>query len=165
MPFIKFKEHTVAVSSKACSDKIEIAAFKGGDGPQALVLLHGYPQTRFIYHKIADELVDAGFTVIVPDLRGYGRSSKPKGSESHIEYSKREMASDIVQLAKHFGFSHFGLVAHDRGARVAHRLCLDHPDTVSQLIILDICPTLFMYAQTDREFVSPAVLVRFSRRI
>ena len=157
MPFRHFQEHTVAVKSAVCGD-IQIAVLKGEDkelerpGPP-LVLLHGYPQTRFIYHKVADELVEQGFTVIVPDLRGYGRSSKPKGSESHVEYSKREMASDIVQVAKHFGYEQFGLVAHDRGARVAHRLCLDHPQAVRKLIILDICPTLFMYETTDREFV------------
>jgi haloacetate dehalogenase len=117
--------------------------------------LSRYPQTRYIYHKIADELVEQhGFTVIIPDLRGYGRSSKPRGSKSHAEYSKREMASDIVQLAQHFGYTEFGLIAHDRGGRVAHRLCLDHPQAVRKLIILDICPTLFMYETTDREFVS-----------
>jgi pimeloyl-ACP methyl ester carboxylesterase len=84
---------------------------------------------------------------------GYGKSSKPPGSSTHIEYSKRELANDLVQLMSHFKFEKFNILAHDRGARVAHRLALDHPGSVEKVVLLDIAPTLWMYEQTDMAFV------------
>jgi len=86
-------------------------------------------------------------------MKGYGRSSKPPGSSTHIEYSKRELANDLVQLMSHFEFEKFNILAHDRGARVAHRLALDHPKSVEKVVLLDIAPTLWMYEQTDMAFV------------
>merc|ERR1712093_53070 len=134
MPFEGFQEAMVPVHSEVCGELAIYTKFKKGSGPAAssvpLVLLHGYPQTHYIWHKIANTLVDElGYTCIIPHLRGYGRSSKPRASEdgNHVEYSKREMASDIVQVVKHFGYDTCQIIAHDRGARVAHRLALDHP--------------------------------------
>lgn len=129
---------------------VRIAYRKGGSGPP-LLLLHGYPQTHVIWHKVADQLAER-FTVVAADLRGYGDSSKPEGGDNHIAYSKREMASDQVELMHALGFEHFDIIAHDRGARVSHRLVMDHPAAVRRLILLDIAPTLAMYSQTDETF-------------
>jgi haloacetate dehalogenase len=129
---------------------VRIAYRKGGSGPP-LLLLHGYPQTHVIWHKVADQLADR-FTVVAADLRGYGDSSKPEGGGDHIAYSKREMARDQVELMRALGFDHFDIMAHDRGARVSHRLAMDHPAAVRRLILLDIAPTLAMYSQTDETF-------------
>lgn len=123
---------------------------KGGSGPP-LLLLHGYPQTHVIWHKVADQLAQR-FTVVAADLRGYGDSSKPDGGKDHVAYSKREMARDQVELMRALGFERFDLLAHDRGARVSHRLAMDHPQAVRRLILLDIAPTLAMYSQTDETF-------------
>ncbi|WP_208245522.1 alpha/beta hydrolase (plasmid) [Rhizobium sp. T1470] len=122
----------------------------GGYGPP-LLLLHGHPQTHLTWHKVAPVLAKK-FTVIAPDLRGYGDSSKPDGGPGHINYSKRTMALDQIQVMKALGFGHFSIVGHDRGARVAHRMALDHPDAVDSLALLDIAPTATMYARTDMEF-------------
>jgi haloacetate dehalogenase len=120
-----------------------------------LLLLHGHPETHLMWHRIADDLA-AEFTVVAPDLRGYGASSKPAGEPDHSTYSKREMAKDAVLLMEHFGaergFSGFALCAHDRGARVGHRMLADNPGLVSRAMFLDIAPTLDMYAATDRAF-------------
>lgn len=123
---------------------------KGGSG-QALLLLHGHPQTHAIWHKVAESLAKH-FTVVAADLRGYGDSAKPAGGERHEAYSKRQMALDMLELMKALGFSRFDVLAHDRGARVAHRLAQDHPEAVKHLITLDIAPTLAMYEQTSEEF-------------
>ena len=122
----------------------------GGSGP-AMLLLHGHPQTHVIWHKVADRLARE-FTVIAADLRGYGDSDKPAASARSAAYAKREMASDQLELMRHFGFEEFVVLAHDRGARVAHRLALDCPDSVQRMILLDIAPTLSMYEQTNQEF-------------
>ncbi len=122
----------------------------GGSGP-ALLLLHGHPQTHVIWHKVADDLAKH-FTVVAADLRGYGDSDKPLYSKQSLPYSKRVMAKDQLGLMSSLGFNKFAILAHDRGARVAHRLVLDHPHCVSRLILLDIAPTLAMYQQTDQEF-------------
>lgn len=124
----------------------------GGSGPP-LLLLHGYPQTHSMWHRIAPRLA-ANHTVVCADLRGYGDSGKPESDAKHATYSKRAMARDMVEVMRHFGFEHFRLVGHDRGARVAHRLCRDHPDAVSQVVLLDISPTATMYAHTDRTFAT-----------
>ncbi len=122
----------------------------GGAGPP-LLLLHGHPQTHVMWHKVAGQLTEH-FTVVAADLRGYGDSDKPPASEKNHPYSKREMARDQVGLMSSLGFDRFDILAHDRGARVSHRLAIDHPETVNRMILLDIAPTLSMYEQTTEEF-------------
>lgn len=122
----------------------------GGSGP-GLLLLHGHPQTHVIWHKVAEQLAEH-FTVVAADLRGYGDSSRPPADERHVHYSKREMARDNVELMTALGFTRFSILAHDRGARVAHRLALDHPTAVQRMVLLDIAPTLAMYSQTNEAF-------------
>lgn len=112
----------------------------GGDGPP-LLLLHGYPQTHVIWHKVAP-LLAGGFTVVAPDLRGYGASGKPPSGDNAAAYAKRVMAQDQVEAMAALGFDRFHLAGHDRGGRVAYRLALDHPDRVIRLATLDIVPTL-----------------------
>ncbi|MGC9269286.1 alpha/beta fold hydrolase [Acidiphilium sp.] len=121
-----------------------------GTGP-ALVMLHGMPQTHYIWHKVAPALASR-FTVICPDITGYGESYKPPASADHVAYSKRAMAEDIVALIDHLGIDAISLVGHDRGARVAHRLALDHPGRVRQLALLDIIPTIEHFERTDMRF-------------
>jgi haloacetate dehalogenase len=132
------------------ADGIDIAVTLGGSGPP-LLLLHGHPQTRAIWHRIATPLA-RHFTLVAADLRGYGDSSKPAGAPDHDNYSKRTMARDQVALMKQLGFERFGVLAHDRGARVAHRLAIDHPAAVNRLVLLDIAPTLAMYELTGENF-------------
>jgi len=122
----------------------------GGEGPP-LLLLHGHPQTHVIWHKVAEQLAEK-YTVIASDLRGYGDSDKPDYSAEHTAYSKREMANDQVALMRELGFTQFHILAHDRGARVAHRLAQDHPQAVNAMVLLDIAPTLSMYEQTNEVF-------------
>src|SRR5256885_10767890 len=122
-----------------------------GDSGPPLVLVHGFPQTHAIWHRVARQLADR-FFLVMPDLRGYGDSAKPPGAPDHANYSKRAMASDIVALMRQLGHERFGLVGHDRGGRVAHRLALDRPDSVERLAGIDIVPTLDMYDQTDMRF-------------
>jgi haloacetate dehalogenase len=124
----------------------------GGSGPP-LLLLHGYPQTHAIWHKIAARLAER-FTVVCADLRGYGDSDKPEGDEAHETYSKRAMAQDMVGLMRALGFERFRVAGHDRGGRVAHRLGLDHPHVVEKLAVLDISPTRTMFAQATAAFAS-----------
>lgn len=121
-----------------------------GQGP-ALLLLHGHPQTHVMWHKVAPELAKQ-YTLVMPDLRGYGDSEKPISPESHSLYSNRIMAQDVVELMQLLGLRQFFVMGHDRGARVAHRLALDHSDAVKAMILLDIAPTLAMYRQTDEAF-------------
>jgi haloacetate dehalogenase len=120
-----------------------------GSGDPVL-LLHGYPQTRVMWHRVAPVLAEQ-FTVVCPDLRGYGDSAKPPSDPSHEPYSKRVMARDQVELMRGLGFDRFAVVGHDRGARVARRLALDHPRTVTGLAVLDIVPTKTIYQTLDRE--------------
>lgn len=129
---------------------IEVAGHVGGSG-SPLLLLHGHPQTRAIWHKVAPELMKH-HTLVMTDLRGYGDSSKPQGTPDHSNYSKRVMAQDQVEVMKQLGFDRFDILAHDRGARVAHRLAMDHADSVSRLIMLDIAPTLAMYEKANNVF-------------
>jgi len=124
----------------------------GGTGPP-LLLLHGYPQTHAMWHRIAPDLARE-FTVVCPDLRGYGDSEKPASDASHATYAKRAMAQDMVEVMGAMGFPRFRLAGHDRGARVAHRLCVDHPDAVERVAVLDISPTRTMYAGTDMAFAT-----------
>jgi haloacetate dehalogenase len=119
-------------------------------GP-ALLLLHGHPQTHLMWHKVWPALA-ARFTLVAPDLRGYGDSDKPAGRADHGNYSKRTMAADLVALMTSLGHERFLVAAHDRGARVAHRLAMDHPKRVPALVLMDIAPTLAMYEQTSDAF-------------
>jgi haloacetate dehalogenase len=121
----------------------EINLVTGGSGPP-LLLLHGYPQTHVIWHRIAPGLA-RDFTVVAPDLRGYGDSGKPPGGQDHSGYAKRTMALDQVAMMSALGFERFAMVGHDRGARVGHRLALDHPERLTRLALLDIVPTLDFY--------------------
>jgi len=122
----------------------------GGRG-EPVLLLHGYPQTHAMWHKVAPELARE-YTVVCPDLRGYGDSSKPKGLPGHANYSKRAMALDMAQVMSALGHERFHVVGHDRGARVAHRLARDHGRRVRSLTVLDISPTLKMYRSTNLQF-------------
>jgi len=129
---------------------VQIAACVGGSGAP-LLLLHGHPQTHALWHRIAPVLARHR-TVVAADLRGYGDSSKPAGSPDHMNYSKRVMGLDQVNLMRKLGYERFAVLAHDRGARVAHRLALDHPHAVERLVLLDIAPTLAMYEQPSDKF-------------
>ena len=122
----------------------------GGAGPP-LLLLHGYPETHMMWGKIADELA-RDFTVVAPDLRGYGESSKPVTTEDHEPYSKRAMARDVVALMAGLGFESFNVAGHDRGGRVAYRLALDRPEGVRKVSVLDIIPTADVWRLADRRF-------------
>jgi haloacetate dehalogenase len=124
----------------------------GGQGP-ALLLLHGHPQTQAMWHRVAPVLAEA-FSVVLIDLRGYGDSSKPAGGADHADYAKRAMAADAAGVMTRLGHARFGVLAHDRGARVAHRLALDHAERVERLVLLDIAPTLAMYEQTTMAFAT-----------
>jgi len=116
-----------------------------------LLLLHGFPQTHAMWHKVAERLARS-FTLVMPDLRGYGDSDKPDGPADHSAYSKRTMAFDVLTLMRDLAFEQFFVCGHDRGGRVAHRLALDHPQTVRKLALLDISPTATMYERTTMEF-------------
>lgn len=129
---------------------VELHAWVGGQGP-ALLLVHGHPQTSVIWHRVVPVLAQH-FTLVVPDLRGYGDSSKPRGDADHANYSKRRMARDLLALMQQLGHARFSVLAHDRGARVSYRLAMDHADAVQRLVLLDIAPTLAMYEQTSEDF-------------
>jgi haloacetate dehalogenase len=129
---------------------VRIHALTGGQGTP-LLLLHGHPQTHAIWHKVAPALAER-FSLVLCDLRGYGDSSKPAGEADHANYSKRVMARDMRRVMSALGHERFAVMAHDRGARVAHRLAADHGEAVSRLVLLDIAPTLAMYEQTSEAF-------------
>jgi len=121
----------------------------GGHGPP-LLLLHGYPQTSAMWHRVAPGLAER-FTVVAADLRGYGASAKPPSDPEHLAYSKRVMAQDMVQVMAGLGFGSFAVAGHDRGGRVAYRMALDQPAVVTRLAVLDIVPTFVMWQRMDRE--------------
>ena len=143
-----FKESIVTVPS--VDGPIEIACQTAGSGP-ALLLLHGFPQTKAIWRHVAPELAKR-FSVVVTDLRGYGASSKPVGAPDHSTYSKRSMAADQHAVMQALGHKKFSVLGHDRGGRVSHRLAMDFPESVERLMVLDISPTLTMYENTTMEF-------------
>ena len=126
----------------------EISLVTGGRGAP-LLLIHGYPQNHVIWHKVAPRLSER-FTLVIPDLRGYGASSKPTTDDKHLTYSKRAMALDMVEVMKALGFDRFNVAGHDRGGRVTYRLALDHPGSVIRLATLDIIPTLEQFERVDR---------------
>ena len=142
MAFEGFEARRVATA------ECEIALAIGGSGPP-LLLLHGYPQTHFMWHKVAARLAEH-FTVVASDLRGYGDSGHPGDGEGHTGYSKRATAHDQVRMMEALGFARFRLAGHDRGGRVAHRLALDHPAAVERLCVLDIVPTRTVFRATDQ---------------
>ncbi|KAI5458817.1 Alpha/Beta hydrolase protein [Mariannaea sp. PMI_226] len=131
---------------------VTIKGLRSGDANSSrppLLLLHGFPQTMHIWHRVAPELVER-YTVILMDLRGYGSSSKPKDV---VAYAKSAMARDCIKVMDTLGFTDsFYVCAHDRGARVTHKLCVDYPERVTKAILLDICPTLAMYTKTNFDF-------------
>ncbi|WP_119355237.1 alpha/beta fold hydrolase [Azohydromonas sediminis] len=131
---------------------VRLFARTGGraDAPP-LVLLHGFPQTHAMWHRVARRLAPH-FRLVLPDLRGYGDSAKLPGGADHAAYSKRALAADVVALMRSLGHARFDVAGHDRGGRVAHRLALDHPQAVARLAVIDIAPTLDMYAATDMAF-------------
>ena len=131
---------------------VEIAYDIAGSGPP-LLLLHGYPQHRGMWRHIAPGLSER-YTVVAADLRGYGQSGTPPGDPTHERYSKRRMAGDQVALMRSLGFARFAVCGHDRGGRVAHRMCLDHPETVAAAVVIDIVPTLHLFETTDMAFAS-----------
>ena len=131
-------------------DGMAVRFRRAGSGPP-LLLLHGNPQTHVMWHRVAPELARR-FTVIAPDIRGYGVSGKPPASADHAAYSKRAMALDAVGLMRELGFGRFSVVGHDRGARLAHRLALDHGSCVEKLCVMDIVPTLHHLEQVSMEF-------------
>ncbi len=136
------------ISTRGTEINLKVA----GKGP-ALLLLHGYPQTHVIWHKIAPELAKT-HTVVAADLRGYGDSGKPPSDPTHAAYSKRAMANDQVEVMDILGFSNFSVVGHDRGGRVAHRMVRDYPDRIDKIAVLDIAPTATMYGKTDMKFAT-----------
>ena len=138
--------------SKVKTSGTTIHVVKGGDGPPVL-LLHGAPMSHITWRFIGP-LLAKQCTVVAADLRGYGDSGKMPDTPDHANYSKRAMALDQVELMKHFGFSKFPVIGHDRGGRVAHRMALDHPGAVTKLAVLDILPTHYLYTHVTLEFVN-----------
>jgi haloacetate dehalogenase len=131
-----------------------IHAVIGGSGPPVL-LLHGAPQSHVSWHAVARDLA-RDYTVVAADLRGYGDSSKVEGGGDHAAYSKRTTANDQVEVMRHFGFERFSVFGHDRGGRVTHRMCLDHPERVERAAVLDIVPTHYLYTHVTKEFAESA---------
>ena len=138
-------------SARVKTSGADINLVHAGSGPP-LLLMHGAPQTHVSMRLLAADLIK-DYTVIVPDLRGYGESSKPPDGENHGNYSKRSMALDQVEVMKSFGFDKFAVVGHDRGGRVGHRMALDHPEKVTKLCVLDIIPTYYLYTHVTIEFI------------
>ena len=143
--FPGFKPLTLPVNG------VTINGAMAGQGPPVL-LLHGAPQSMISWRLVAPDLAK-DHTVVVTDLRGYGDSSKPPDGDNHANYSKRAMALDQVEVMRHLGFEKFTLIGHDRGARVGHRMALDHPDRVTRLAVLDIVPTYYLYTHVTLPFV------------
>lgn len=139
-----FTEFTYATEN---DPRINIHGVRGGVGPP-LLLLHGFPQTHKIWKRVASQLMN-DFAIIALDLRGYGGSSKPSGVQN---YAKSGMARDVARIMGMYGHESYFVCAHDRGARVAHKLCVNYPNRVRKAIFLDICPTLAMYTKTDFDF-------------
>lgn len=147
--FEGFEQHRIK------TDGAEINLVTAGSGPP-LMLLHGYPQTHVMWHKIAPALAEQ-FTVVVPDLRGYGDSSKPAAGDNYVGYAKRTMANDMVQVMQALGHERWRQAGHDRGARVSYRLALDHPNRVEKLVIMDIVPTIEQYGWTANRKMAVAM--------
>ena len=146
--FEGFESRRIAVNG------VELFVRIGGNAKAPpLLMLHGFPQTHAIWHRVAQRL-KSRFRLVLPDLRGYGDSAKPPGDADHANYSKRTMARDMEELMTKLGHDLYAVVGHDRGARVAHRLALDHASSVTKLCVIDIAPTLDMYERTTMAFAS-----------
>jgi haloacetate dehalogenase len=148
MSLVSAAARRVVVSPR---ENVSLNVRVGPENGPPLLLLHGHPQTHRMWRKVWGPLAER-FTLVAPDLRGYGDSDKPPGTPDHSNYSKRVMAADCVELMRGLGHERFRVAAHDRGARVAHRLAADHPQRVTALALLDIAPTLAMYEQTSEAF-------------
>jgi haloacetate dehalogenase len=146
--FEGFEERRIGVA-----DGVTLRVRTGGEGPP-VVLLHGHPRTHTTWHRVAPQLAAAGHTVVCPDLRGYGQSSKPPTTADHAPYSKRAAAGDVVALMRHFGHERFAVVGHDRGSYVALRTALDHPAAVTHLAVLDCIPIVEHLERTDARFAT-----------
>lgn len=142
------------IERKIQTKEVEINLRIGGRG-EPILLLHGYPQTHVCWHKVATLLAEK-FTVVCADLRGCGASGKPASDAKHFAYSKRRMASDQVEAMRNLGYKKFAVAGHDRGARVAHRLALDHSEKVTELALLDIIPTRDAFEKTNKEIATAA---------
>jgi haloacetate dehalogenase len=129
------------------------ARFGGNTSGPTLLLLHGYPQSHVMWRRVVEGL-QAKYFIVLPDLRGYGDSSKPSGLPDHSNYSKRTMAQDVIDVMDALGRDTFSMCGHDRGGRVGHRLALDHPARLDKLCVVDIAPTLDMYDGTDKRFAT-----------
>lgn len=143
----EFKNEKILVE-----DDIFINVTHGGKG-KPLLLIHGYPQTHIMWYKVVEKL-SKEYYIICPDLRGYGDSSKPKGDEKHLIYSKKSMAKDMITLMQKLGFDKFFVAGHDRGARVTHRMCLDYPNNILKACVMDITPTYHMFKNTNQAFAT-----------
>lgn len=137
-------------SFEVVRDGVRLRGRRGGRG-NPLLLLHGHPQNHAMWHCVAPGLAEE-FTLVMMDLRGYGDSGRPEPGEGARAYSKREMALDAQAVMAAHGFERYQVLAHDRGARVAHRLAADHPQAIERLMLLDIAPTLAMYQLTTEAF-------------
>lgn len=135
------------------ADGVMLHGRAGGDGP-AVVLLHGHPRAHTTWHGVAPRLVEAGFSVVCPDLRGYGRSAKPEPRPDHATYCDRTMAADVAALMTGLGHHRFSVVGHDRGQGVASRCALDHPDRTQALVILDGVPIVEAVERVDARFAT-----------
>lgn len=144
--FANFKEQRIRAKGA------DIHLVTGGKG-HPLLLLHGYPQTHVMWHKVAPSLA-TNFSLVIPDLRGYGDSSKPESDEDHLAYSKRVTARDMVEVMKQLGHEKFRVAGHDRGGRVAHRMALDHPDRVERIAVLDIVPTHKIFSDMNQQIAT-----------
>ncbi|GAB2588777.1 alpha/beta fold hydrolase [Kribbella endophytica] len=142
--FEGFDEFTVTTSATTIHGR------RGGVGPP-LLLLHGIPQTHLMWHRIAPRLAER-FTVVATDLRGYGGSGTPESAPDHSPYSMRTLAIDQVEVMSALGFDDFAVVGHDRGARCAYRMALDHPDRITKLAVLDVVPTGDAFERAGKEF-------------
>ena len=129
-------------------DGVAINFVEAGSG-EPLLLIHGYPQTHSMWHRLAPQLAKH-FRVICPDLRGYGDSDKPESTDDHFTYSKKAMAGDMIGLMSKLGHDNYLVAGHDRGGRVTHRMCLDAPDQISRACVMDIVPTHYIFANTDQ---------------
>jgi haloacetate dehalogenase len=144
--FPGFKDERITLTHDF-ADGVTLRVRWGGSGPP-LLLIHGYPQTGAMWHRIAPKLAER-FTVVCPDVRGYGASDKPPTDATHLPYSKRATAADMAALMTRLDFATFKVAGHDRGGRITHRLCLDHPDRVEAASVLDIVPTRHFFKTAD----------------
>lgn len=146
--FPSFRQSFISVG-----EGVTLNVLQGGTGKEAILLVHGHPETHLMWRFLAEELAK-DFTVVMPDIRGYGDSSKPQGLPDHSNYSKRTMAEDLIKVMHSLGIEKFHAAGHDRGARVLHRMAADHPELMRSCTLMDILPTYDMYASTNEEFAT-----------